>query len=69
MRLIDADAYLERVKQDPLFDLVERYGFSRVLAHEPTVEAIPIKWIEDYMERLDSVGFMLNNWRHDNEVD
>ena len=47
MRLIDADAYLERVKKDPLFDLVERHGFSSVLAYEPTVDAIPVVKCKD----------------------
>ena len=47
MRLIDADAYLERVKKDPLFDLVERYGFSNVLAYEPTIDAVSVVKCKD----------------------
>lgn len=39
MRLIDADALLDRLKKDPLFDLVERYGISGVIEAAPTVEA------------------------------
>ena len=42
MRLIDADAFLERMSKDPLFPLVERYGLSSVIQHEPTVDAEPV---------------------------
>ena len=48
MRLIDADALLNRMQEDPLFDLVERYGVSGVINAEPTVDAVPVrhgKWI------------------------
>ena len=42
MRLIDADALLNRMQEDPLFDLVERYGVSGVINAEPTVDAVSI---------------------------
>ena len=42
MRLIDADALLNRMQEDPLFDLVERYGVSGVINAEPTVDAMPV---------------------------
>lgn len=42
MRLIDADALLNRMQKDPLFDLVERYGVSGVIEAEPTVDAVPV---------------------------
>ena len=48
MRLIDADALLNRMRKDPLFDLVERYGVSGVINAEPTVDAVPVrhgKWL------------------------
>lgn len=47
VRLIDADSLLKRMQNDPLFDLVERYGVSGVINAEPTVDAIPVKWLED----------------------
>ena len=50
MRLIDADAFLERTRKDPLFPLVERYGLSRVIMNEPTVEAIPIGYIDQVID-------------------
>lgn len=49
MRLIDADALLNRMQEDPLFDLVERYGVSGVINAEPTVDAVTVlhgKWID-----------------------
>ena len=44
MRVIDADALLERMRKDPLFPLVERYGVSGVIDAEPTVEPKTGKW-------------------------
>lgn len=40
MRTIDADALIEHLRKDPLFDLVERYGISGVIEAQPTVDAI-----------------------------
>ena len=42
MRLIDADALLKRMQEDPLFYLVERYGVSGVINAEPTIDAEPV---------------------------
>ena len=36
-RLIDADAFLEKLKQDPLFPLVEKYGMSGVIEAQHTI--------------------------------
>ncbi len=50
MRLIDANALLNRMQKDPLFDLVERYGVSGVINAEPTVDAVPVrhgKWTRE----------------------
>jgi len=55
MRLIDADAFLERTRKDPLFPLVERYGLSGVIENEPTVDAIPIEFIEKYAQLSDDM--------------
>lgn len=82
MRLIDADAFLERTRKDPLFPLVERYGLSGVIENEPTVEAIPVEFIEKYAQLSDDavalfgvpVGVLKNvyrslidEWRKENE--
>ena len=37
MRLIDADHLIERMKSDPLYDVVRPYGVVDVVEHEPTV--------------------------------
>lgn len=55
MKLIDADAFLERTRKDPLFPLVERYGLSGVIENEPTVEAVPIEFIEKYAQLSDDL--------------
>lgn len=76
MRLIDADAFLERTSKDPLFPLVERYGLSGVIKHEPTVEAIPVEWLLNNIPK-DSVMREYNRkliehlviwWRNENET-
>lgn len=84
MRLIDVDAFLERTSKDPLFPLVERYGLSRVIENEPTVDAIPIEFIEKQAEYADSLmvafgipaslvaneyRFLVKEWRKENETD
>lgn len=75
MRLIDADAFLERTRKDPLFPLVERYGLSGVIEHEPTVEAIPVEWLlnnipkdsimREYNRKL--IEYLVIGWREENE--
>ena len=77
MRLIDADAFLERTRKDPLFPLVERYGLSGVIENEPTVDAIPVEWLLnnipidsvmwEYNKRL--IEYLVIGWREENEVD
>ena len=55
MKLIDKEALLKRMQNDPLFDLVEGYGVSGVINAEPTVDAEPVrhgKW-----KQWDSYGF------------
>ena len=73
MRLIDADAYLERMKKDPLFDLIEGYGFSGTLLAEPTIEAIPIKWLEMFeplmvKEAYRGIKEAISQWNGDYEI-
>ena len=55
MRLIDADLFLEETSKDPLFPLVERYGLSYVIKAQPTVEAIPISYIDRLIDYYDSM--------------
>lgn len=56
MRLIDADALLNRMQKDPLFDLVERYGVSGVIEAEPTVDAVPVIRCKDCKYAIDEYG-------------
>ena len=69
MRLIDVDAFLERTRKDPLFPLVERYGLSRVIQSEPTVDAIPVKYIIDYLNKggEDKISSCLKEWEKQND--
>lgn len=53
MRMIDADALLKRMQNDPLFDLVERYGVSGVIEAEPTVDAVPVIRCKDCKHYVD----------------
>lgn len=64
MRLIDADAFLERTSKDPLFPLVERYGLSSVIQNEPTVDAEPVIRCRD-CKYLRLTGMV---WRCQNEL-
>lgn len=50
MKLIDADAFLEETSKDPLFPLVERYGLSGVIKAQREIEAIPVEWIEEWLD-------------------
>ena len=76
MRLIDADAFLERTRKDPLFPLVERYGLSGVIENEPTVEAIPVEWLlnhipkDEVMQRYNEklIEYLVIVWRKENEI-
>lgn len=48
MRLIDADAYLQKLRADPLYYFVERYGVEGTIEAMPTIDAEPRrhgKWI------------------------
>ena len=50
-RLIDADELVACLRNDPLFDLVERYGITGVIEAQPTVDAVPVrhgKWMLYY---------------------
>ena len=75
MRLIDADALLNRMQKDPLFYLVEIYGVSGVINAEPTVDAIPIQYIlttirewnrDGYAESAEALEILVMNWDKEN---
>ena len=58
MRVIDADALLERMMKDPLFPFVERYGVSGVIEAEPTVDAVEVVRCEDCLHNR------VTSWNH-----
>ena len=70
MRLIDADALIDHLKNDPLFDLVEQYWLTRVIETEITIDAIPVEWIKQFIKKenihiINKVGiaYMVDQWK------
>lgn len=53
MRPIDADALLQYLIDDPLYKLVERYNIEGVIDNAPTIKAIPIPFIWDFMDHIE----------------
>lgn len=56
-----------------LFDLIENYGFSETLLAEPTIEAIPIKWLEMFeplmtKEAYRGIKEAISQWNGDYEI-
>ena len=69
MRLIDADALAKELMHEGL-----GYQYNRII-NAPTVDAIPMAWIENYVKNagfvsvynVQSVEFMLRKWREERE--
>lgn len=60
-------------KKDPLFYLIEEHGFSGTLLAEPTVEAIPIKWLESFETLMTKDAYWgikeaISQWNGDYEI-
>lgn len=64
MRLIDADKLVFAIQHE-LWDWKSVDGITATtvlkqtisdIANEPTVEAIPIEWIKDKMDKLEDIG-------------
>lgn len=53
MRLIDADELVVCLRNDPLFDLVERYGITGVIEAQQTVDAVPVEYILKQIVKLE----------------
>lgn len=66
-KLIDVEATIETLSKDPLFPLVEKYGLSTVLEAMPTVEAIPVEWIDKWCWEFHDdpypVWKMIEHWK------
>jgi len=81
MRLIDADkllrpGYTDMFDEPITFDMVSKEAIDR----EPTVEAIPVEWIKERMNKEEYRGFLVDHiewheclcwligkWRDENE--
>lgn len=42
---IEKTSFIEHLKKDPLFDLVEQYGITGVIESFPAEDVQPVKWI------------------------
>ena len=68
MRLIDADKLKKELE-------VNGFGYQYyMLDNAPTVEAIPIEWIEEWgwkngMSESMSLRVMIEDWEKENEID
>lgn len=72
MRLIDADkanVYTYEFDKQVFVDVITRF-----ISLQPTVEAIPVDWILDWLYKYEAayktredVTRMLNDWRKENE--
>ena len=65
MRLIDKDATLKAMKDDPVGRMVaEKYNMDGWLEGLQEVNTIPVDWIKRYMKEvgLTDVRYMLETW-------
>lgn len=51
---IEKTSFIEHLKKDPLFDLVEQYGITGVIESFPAKDVQPVKWIP-VTERLPQI--------------
>ena len=58
MRMIDADALKDRAEIIPLtFDGgIDINDFEKMLDEMPTVDAIPVEWLENFRDGLDTLS-------------
>lgn len=71
MRIIDADKLTEELWQDIIDQRKRR--ISEVIQEQPTVEAIPIEWIKEWINRPflyqeiaeGTIEMMLEDWREE----
>lgn len=60
-RYIDADALIDRMKKDPLFPLVERYGVTGVIEAEPTADVVEVVRCK-YCAHHEDIPYTTNVW-------
>lgn len=86
MRLIDADKLLKSIENEnhglSISGAEEKYARFFQVNMQPTVEAIPVEWIEQWLKRLpkhsqpyaykvwlrNAVRGMVKDWEKENEV-
>jgi hypothetical protein len=70
MRLIDADK-ITITRQEYVGALTLRERLQRLLNFQPTVDAIPIEWIVNWLNKSNrhycDVDLMLDDWEKENE--
>ena len=79
MRLIDKDATIKALREDPVgFNLSAKNNVDGWIEARPEVEAIPLDWINNYINWLNSISTamaaadvnaiksMLTKWKLDN---
>lgn len=86
MRLIDVEQTLWEMRfEESKYEYEENYGYRQAeefIKQQPTVEAIPIVWMEEWLSKFfkeingrtyymgdgyDSVQDMLDDWRKEND--
>lgn len=74
MRLINADALIDTLYDHEFASYIDKGEISTVINDEPTVEAIPVDWIEKWLERYsyrnyrrEIIEFMVTEWKHEQE--
>ena len=71
MRLIDADELRWTTLRDGFGRINTCIVFESDINAMPTVEAIPIEWIEKWNEEkcIKAINWMMEDWRKEDETD
>ena len=80
MRLIDAEHLIQKAEQENKDGALEDDELETIyyeLSDEPTVDAIPIEWIEDFIDDIGDLedemsmravySLLINEWRKEND--
>ena len=69
-RLIDVGELIDRLRNDPLFENIDQFGVIGVIDAEPTIDAIPVEWIKQFVKKenihiVHKVGivYMVEQWK------
>lgn len=80
MRLIDADKLVKAIENEnpglSISGAIEKFARTAQVNMQPTIDAIPIEWIKDKMDKLEDIGRLefceyldelLVDWKEENE--